>query len=49
MSEPRGKILWRVRAPDGQQRAAAFDALILAADPSAREEIVESMGVLAVH
>jgi len=39
MSESRGKILWRVRAPDGQQRAAAFDALILAADPSTREAL----------
>ena len=32
MSDSGGKILWRVRAADGQPRAAAFDALILAAD-----------------
>jgi hypothetical protein len=39
MTESGGKILWRVRAPDGHQRAAAFDALILAANSSVREAL----------
>ena len=39
MSDSEGKILWRVRAADGQPHAAAFDALILAADRSAQDEL----------
>ena len=37
MGERDGKILWRVRTPDGQPRAAAFDALILAAKRPAQD------------
>jgi hypothetical protein len=39
MSDSGGKILWRVHAADGQPRAAAFDALLLAADRPAQEEL----------
>jgi hypothetical protein len=39
MSNSEGKILWRVRAADGQPHAAAFDALILAADRPAQNEL----------
>ena len=39
MSDSGGKILWRVHAADGQPRTAAFDALLLAADRRAQEEL----------
>ena len=37
MSDSGGKVLWRVRAADGQPRATAFDALVIATDRSAQE------------
>jgi hypothetical protein len=33
MTTPHGKFIWRVRAPDGAACPAAFDALVLTADP----------------
>jgi hypothetical protein len=37
MGDREGKILWRVRTTDGQPRAAAFDALILATERPAQD------------
>lgn len=39
MSHSKGKIVWRVHASDGRPHPAAFDALILAADPAAQEQL----------
>jgi hypothetical protein len=42
MSASRGRIVWRVRTSDGKPLAAAFDALILATDSAAQDQLQPS-------
>ena len=44
---PHGRFIWRVRAPDGAARPAAFDALVLPADPRSSDPLGPSARLLA--
>jgi hypothetical protein len=39
MTDSRGRIIWRVRTADSSSRTNAFDALVLASDSAARDQL----------
>ena len=49
MITPQGKFIWRVRTPNGAAYPAAFDALVLTADPRGPDPLGPSARLIAAN